>query len=144
MDSILTLEYIAGFFDGEGCASIVKTHVRKNRRMKNGFELTPSITITQKKRDILERIYTTFNQYQIGCYLYNQQSGKINRLKITGIKRVKKFCETMIPYTVGKRRELEILLDYCNYRLSLAGRKEYSNIDLEYFNLLQQLKIEYQ
>jgi hypothetical protein len=141
MNTVLSLDYIAAFFDGEGCASIVKTNVRSNRRMRNGWELTPTITITQKRREVLELMYDTLTSQEIGCYLYKpSQNNTCDRLKITGIKRIKRFCEVFIPLTYVKKEELEVLLEYCNYRLSQTGNKLYTDKDLEFFDQLQELK----
>lgn len=137
----ISLDYIGGFFDGEGCVSIGKTNMRKDRRLKNGWELSPCIIITQKRMSILVSIHNTLNEYEIGSILSSSRNGNISRLKITGIKRVKKFCELVIPHTITKRAELELLLEYCNRRLSLPGRGEYTEKDLEYYTSLQSMKV---
>lgn len=53
----MTYEYIAGFFDGEGCVSISKTH-------QTSFNLR--IGIAQKRRKILEEIIDFFGYGKIG------------------------------------------------------------------------------
>ena len=50
---MLTLDYIAGFFDGEG--SII-VRLKKDQRYRAGYQLVIKIAIHQKSRDLLELI----------------------------------------------------------------------------------------
>jgi len=50
---MLSLDWIAGFFDGEGSASV---RIANNKTCKYGFQVLPEITIGQKTRPIIEAI----------------------------------------------------------------------------------------
>jgi len=136
----LTLEYIGGFFDGDGCVTISKDKIY-NHRLKNGWQLSPYIVFSQRKKYILERVRNTLKSYNIGSHLQSQSNGRIYALRITGMKRCRKFCKIFINHTTIKREQLKVMLEFTNYRLSQSGRKEYTKQDLEYYEKLKKLKI---
>lgn len=135
----VTLEYIAGFFDGEGCVVITKDK-KTNNRMKNGWSLNPYIILTQKKPNILKEIQKTFKNYNIKSDLYSIKGGNLYRLRIIGTKKIIDFCNLMLPHLICKKQELQIMKNAMEYRISKSGRKDYTNKDIEFYESLRSQK----
>jgi len=91
----LTPEYIAGFFDGEGCIYVMlpKDGTRAKPRIK--------INITQKDRKILEDISTLLD---VG-YL-SPQGPNCYQLHLASFADLRKFIDFILPFTRLKRYEL--------------------------------------
>lgn len=140
---LLSIDYISGFFDGEGCVTI-STHLRKGR---NSLEKTPAITpmiiITQKKPLILVKIQESLKELGITSIFWTQKDS-CSRLRVTGISNILDFCNLMIPFTYCKRSELELMKEYCEHRLSQkVGKKHslpYTEVDFAYIENLRELK----
>lgn len=89
----LTIEYVAGFFDGEGCVYVGWT---ANRRPKPHVR----INITQAKREILDDIRETLG---VGG-VYRQR--KYWQYSVGGRDGVQYFAARLIPYSRLKKEEL--------------------------------------
>lgn len=139
---LLPIDYIGGFFDGEGCVTI-SSHMRGNRGRKKTLELTPSIVITQKNPLILIKIQESLSSLGIDTLLYIPEN-QAARIRINRIEMVLKFCELMIPFTVCKQQELKLMKEYCEHRLSqkinATNSKPYTKIDFAYVENLRELK----
>lgn len=89
---MLTDEYIAGFFDGEGHVAI-------------SASLQVQVCITQKKKEVLQLI---MNKY--GGHLYQAKRNPVWTLKICGKEKISIFLKAISPHLVVKKREAEIAL----------------------------------
>lgn len=93
--------YIAGFFDGEGCIS---SHINRNVK----------IIIAQKFPNILRHIYEVIKLGKIWeCYSHTQSSLSY-QLRVTSQKQVRNFIDLILPYTLIKKRQLEIAIKLMN------------------------------
>lgn len=96
-------DYIAGFFDGEGNVQIAK---------KGG---TTKITITQKHRNILDLIVERFSFHDIHSVIYAGRSvknpGVTYRLRIHRKDSVRRFIEIYQPLCQDKAADLSIGLE---------------------------------
>lgn len=108
--SKLTLEYIAGYMDGEGTFAIVKSTDKK------GFKrFSPRVSVGSTDLEILEDISEL-----LGCgYIYRTKSGtnkQFYSLEFGKRKNVMKVCCVLIPYLRQKLLQAEILISFCNRR----------------------------
>lgn len=90
-------EYIAGFFDGEGCVRVA--NVRKF--------LVVRISIGQK----FPRILNEIREYLSSGKVYKRGSGSYNLI----ISRQSEVIDTLriiIPHLIGKREQAELALDF--------------------------------
>lgn len=115
-----SMEYIAGYFDGEGCVGLYQNKGSKCSRYKSGFK-SPSwirqIGITNTYKPILEHCKRLF-----GGRLYPQS--KIGRNKpcynwtISSKKDIIAFIERVSPFLVEKQPQTALLLQECRGYLS--------------------------
>ncbi len=96
----MNLNYVSGFFDGEGSLSIF---VKKDERYNTGFHVSVRINMTQKDSVVLYRIKKfmkmgniTFNR----CY-------ELYEYNITRIKDVEKFINLIKDKVIVKKNELD-------------------------------------
>lgn len=95
----MNLDYIAGFFDGEGSFSIF---VRKDERYRTGFHVSLRINMTQKDRNVLNRIQDFLGMGTISFH----KSYKLYEYNIHRIKDVKKFIYLIGTKLIVKKNEL--------------------------------------
>jgi hypothetical protein len=96
---MLSLEWIAGFFDGEGNAGAIIT--RGSYRSVFGFSIEPRIGISQKTVDILREI-----QQQLGVGCLCKQRPDHWRLHIQAQDDCLKFIELIVPLSHLKVKQL--------------------------------------
>lgn len=91
---MLSLQYIAGFFDGEGCV-----HFTPDGRVQVG--------ITQQKPEVLYMIQKQFG----GGVRISDRACCTYRWGSHGKKVTKKFLIAILPYSVVKKTEIELGLE---------------------------------
>ena len=87
--------YIAGFFDGEGCI----THY-SNKRGR------PRISMGQKEPEVLHRIQTMLGYGNVRSYSPSNSLHRYWRLDIAREEWMKHFINTVLPYSIVKRKKL--------------------------------------
>ena len=132
--------WLGGFFDGDGSASIYIVRYRRYGNLQLHFR--PRLFFTQNERKILEMIRDFLNT---GCMRVSRNFDKrYNRvfysLEIQGYKSVREVAQKLLPYTIIKRRQLELILKFCNLRPSwhYPWRKEEF---LEALNLIEEITL---
>lgn len=96
------LNYIAAFFDGEGCAVIKIFKCDKKRKC---YKLSPSIKITQKKVAVLCEIKKILKFGKISKRLNIKQFN----YEVKKYSDVLKFIVLIKPYSIVKRAQLSLL-----------------------------------
>ena len=106
----LTIEYVAGFFDGEGCCKVVK-------QKKNGKEYGHlTILLSQSGDDglaLLEEIQTQYGgkiykHLSKGQHKATKDAYKLYWNKDEGLT----FLVTLLPYLRMKRKDVQCGIDY--------------------------------
>jgi hypothetical protein len=118
---MIDINWIAGFFDGEGCVSINSgTNGRTEKRY-----VKVSVSIAQKDRDILEKI-----REQHGGKIYEYKSSNSHALFWQKQCDVKKILEELIPYLIIKKEKAIEALEIIgipkdrSYSLAMAHKKK--------------------
>ena len=120
------VEYITGIFDGEGSLII---RFRKDKRYKTGILVDPHINITNSNKEVLEMIQSFFGY----GYIYWHERDQLWYLNINKNSQLIDFTETLMPYSIIKKNELEIFLQI----LKLMRQKAHLTFEgLEYINTL--------
>lgn len=101
---MLSNEYIAGFFDGEGCI-----HLTPNGQCR--------IYVTQKNPEILYLI-----QAQFGGGV--NRNGDCYHLQLTKKELMLTFLRAIQPYSVVKRGKVEIAIQFVELSQSNQSRKQ--------------------
>jgi len=112
----LEIPYLAGLIDGEGCITICFR--------REFLNLEPRISIVNTSGDIIK-----WARDVLGCgKISHRAQHNLNRkdsycLTITGNKNIKEILLEIIPYLKIKKHIASLVLEFCNYRSNLKGRK---------------------
>lgn len=105
---MLSNEYIAGFFDGEGCICLTP-----NGQCK--------VMITQKDPEILRLIQ---GQFGGGIYKKGNATGQYYHLQFSKKELMLAFLRAIQPYSVVKRGKIEIAIQFVELSQSNQSRKQ--------------------
>lgn len=130
-ERLVSLEYVAGLMAGEGsfCFNIVRNNGR-------GL-INPVFQLFMTDRDTVEAVYETLHHHDLPGYFYTRPAKGNSReqygVRIHGVKRVKRICETFVPLLTGEKlRAAEITQAFCVRRLSLHEKAGYGPKDVEF------------
>jgi intein/homing endonuclease len=98
----MNLDYIAGFFDGEGCASLALV---RHPTAVYGYKLGPRIRITQKTREILDQIQEFLGMGKV------RPDTRCWNLHIERRQDCLRFVELIAPRSKLKSKQLLLLKD---------------------------------
>jgi len=110
----LSLDYIAGFFDGEGSAIL---SVKKAKNTWCGVHFVPRIEFFQKTPEILEKIACSIGVAPKGFKLRHRLTGskgaygECYRLEISKIEDVNRIAKILAPRCHLKKQQLELLIE---------------------------------
>ena len=106
--------YLAGFMDGEGSFSVVKTYQIKRRvdgsKIKS-IRYHLHVKIANTNREVLQWIAYRFGG-QISVKKPRENWKQRYDLTITGNQCTEKFILTILPYLIVKRRQAQVALDF--------------------------------
>lgn len=100
----ISWQWIAGFFDGEGCIGF-HSRIRKDNRDRGGRQLS----ITQKFPGVLHLIQKKCSKEGIASRVIKQ--GRYSRLIIQNKKNIKEFLIRVLLYSVIKKKQIELALE---------------------------------
>jgi hypothetical protein len=119
----LSLQYVAGLIAGEGtfCLGVMRV---ANRR--GGARITPIFGIYMTDEDTIGQVADSLREHGLPVYYQERlkAGSKGNPRKhvgihASGIKRVKRYCDTFVPLLTGqKRRAAELVQEFCDSRLA--------------------------
>lgn len=119
----LGLEYVAGLICGEGTFCL---GVHRIKARKGSLRIIPIFEIFMCDEQTILQAAEILRNHDLPVYL--QRRDKATRklhvgIHAAGIKRVKRYCDTFIPYLTGTKKEAAILvLEFCEIRLSTPLR----------------------
>jgi len=128
----VSLEYIAGFLDGEGTISLIQCHKPKRTYLR------PSISIYQTSLPVLKAIQLTLGQGRIhtrrargekiirGRLAYRNKPCSV--LMVTGAEKVAEVLDSLLPYLIVKKPQAVLLRKFIEKKDSLSPNQgiEYS------------------
>jgi len=126
--TIEDINYIAGFFDGEGNINIYKTdteNIRKVQQLRNPkYELSVSMFNTDK--GVIEWIHSIFGgsfmtRNRINTKSYNKKWKESYTIRLTA-NQAKSFLEIMYPYLRVKKTQAEIAIKFQEVKLNKKSR----------------------
>ena len=136
---IRKLSWLGGIIDGEGTITI-RIHNRKHNRTL----LTSVFSVANTNKIIIDKIEEILKEFKIPFWM--SYTDKTKRWKpkweihVMGLRRVKKFLPIINEFLVGKKKEGELALQWCNRRLSKLGKNEfYDDDELRIYNEIKSL-----
>jgi len=98
----LSNQYIAGFFDGEGCVDVFHGRSQERRRR-------PRIRISQRQLYVLNEIKRSLGFGRVA------KSRNTFQWSVKSKKDIVRFVKSILPYTIVKKPQLEIALEFCKW-----------------------------
>ena len=118
---MITPEYAAGFFDGEGCVSYScihrsesRTPIEKRKRRGSGTnycEWIVRLTLSNTNLDVLLAFQDTWGG-NVRANLPNGRNCKIIHQWIVLGYAAETFCYDILPYMIVKKRQVELFLEF--------------------------------
>ena len=104
---MVSLEYVAGFFDGEGCFSFAMYFTGTHAY------LTPQANVGNNDVKVLEQIKFVLELNEIKSNLHKQKNRlPFTVLNITGRANLLKLVQKLAPYLVVKRQQAKCFEQY--------------------------------
>lgn len=116
-----SIEYIAGFFDGEGC---IRATVAKDGKNASGLH----VFITNTYFPILSMFEQKFGGTTSLRNNSNPKHKATYQWRMSSRKEIKNFLEQVEPYLIEKREQALLALEYCALPILKANRYS-SNYD---------------
>jgi len=107
--------YIAGFLDGEGMITIA---VHDNRaRSDHSVSLLPLISIANTDREQMEWLHGLLQGSILLTSTGRRGCKTAYILQLSQLRNVKSLLEQLLPYLRVKKRQAQLVLEFCNIRL---------------------------
>lgn len=112
------LSWLAGFMDGEGSFVIIKSGGRIQPRVQVNNTHYPTLSWLTEKLTVLGLPHYVGTK-KGGLHKHDPYNRKQQWvIMVAGFKRSIRWCQALLPYLVTKRRQAELLLEFCHSRLS--------------------------
>lgn len=112
------LAYFAGFFDGEGTVGIKRT---KSKNPKLPPTLSPFATVGQIAPEVLRQLKAEFGG-NIHCKPLGAKNGVFWVWQIGGSKSTLPFLRAIVPYSIVKKAEIEVVIEAFSVPITLQKR----------------------
>jgi len=106
--------YVAGFFDGEGCARTTKIGGGKGGRRRLW---KPVIEITNTNEEVMRKIHEFIGvgKFYIYRHKHNPKMKDQYRICIWGFEGITKFCDLIMDKTIIKKDILKLVREFATY-----------------------------
>ena len=112
----ISIEYLAGFFDGEGCIGVYPS---KNKKGYKTYNLV--LTVGQIEPIVIRKLHGKYG----GSLRFDERSKKIKNRQdawywhISG-RKAERFLRDVFPYLIVKRSQAELALAYMGERIKVG------------------------
>ena len=141
----ITWEWLAGFYDGEGCLSLSKSE------SKGYIRYSPQIDLVNTNLVVMQAIVDFMQANGISVYVnYSKHHGTFHRdanrqhkqrmnMRIARMANVKRFLQFIEPHLIIKKANAHLLLEFVDSRAT--GYVKTSDRDHTIYSELKQLTI---
>lgn len=118
----MTIQYIAGYFDGEGCVGVRVTKRQRKAVTSFPWAINPAITIGSYDYGVQQEIQDFLKEHMTAGLSFNSLKPRANQTKIeqritlSGWDSAEKFARMILPYSIGKKPQLEYFLEITELR----------------------------
>lgn len=130
-NQLFDLGWLSAAIESDGCYILCKQYHHKNKTLY----LFPSVEIANDNEEFIancDRIIK--EQFKVGTYISTKvrKTGKIGyKISLRGVKRLYKSLPTLAKYSVSKKRQAILLLEYVTKRLTVNRGTPVSDRDIE-------------
>lgn len=140
----VSLDFLAGLITGEGSFCLAVQRIAKR---KGELRITPIFCLFMSDRDTIFASAAALRAYDLPVYIQERPKAGAGQVGIhaSGMKRVKRYCETFIPLMSGQKlRAATLVLEFIDSRMSVppGGRgaaKPYTQRELDIVRELRQV-----
>ena len=131
-ERLIKLAWLAGAWEADGSFQLNKNNLRRQKT----WQLAPACGFTNTDIEFVAEVIGILKSNGLAYHQFNRiQTGfgtKIRaEIRVIGIKRVQRFLTLLIPFLKSEKKyEAQLILDFCNLRLSLPKGSNYT--DKEY------------
>jgi len=116
----MTLEYIAGLITGEGCFCLAVMRVASRR---GKVRIVPTFGMFMTDEETIREVAETLKEHGLPVYYQERRKAARGKLHVgvhaSGIKRVKRYCDTFVPLLTGEKKRAALLVqEFCDSRLA--------------------------
>lgn len=116
----MSLDFIGGLVTGEGCFAL-----GVGTGWKGAMRITPIFQIKMNDFVTMEELADSLERYGLPVYVMTGQRIEYGenvpwmRIRASGMKRVQRYCETLIPHLTGTKVDAaEIMLKFIESRMA--------------------------
>ena len=128
---MLSLDYVAGYIDGEGCITILYWQDKRRLNKKfNGYEFRPYFGVHTKDLDVIKQLSPFFDSYGIHTSTYlNRHPTSLRKYEPThkidcvNWDNIAKICNLLKPHVIAKKEVMKLFLEAYSIRKS-PGRSK--------------------
>jgi hypothetical protein len=130
-NQLFDLGWLSAAIESEGCYILCKQYHHKNKILY----LFPSIEIANDNIEFItncDRIIK--EQFKVGTYISTKprKTGKVGyKISLRGVKRLYNSLPTLAEYSVSKKKQAELLLEYVTKRMTVDRGTPVSDRDIE-------------
>lgn len=130
--------WIAGFVDGEGYIGLWKS------KIKNKYTYVPTMSVSNTHHESINYLSEQLKILNIGNHIFvrNVENPKWRQrmvLEVRGMKRIKSFIETIKPYSITKKSQMELLESFILKRMEKPMNQPYGEYEEDVFEKLKLL-----
>ncbi|TSC59515.1 MAG: site-specific DNA endonuclease [Parcubacteria group bacterium LiPW_15] len=114
--------YIAGFLDGDGS---IYVRAKPNSTYRYGFQIALYVVLFQSAQD--KENFEAVCEL-IGCGKMRERKDGILEYAISKIDDIKKFLESVKPFVILKKRQLELMLKIIELKAKVENEKDFSTL----------------
>lgn len=123
----LPLAWFGGLATGEGSFGFTVHKLRHDRT-----KITPLFSLGMKDEASVDLAQQVLIAHGLPVYRAARRANAMHYINVSGYKRLKKYCEALIPYLGGQKREAaETVLAFVNSRLSKPRYEPYTREEVE-------------
>ena len=127
--------YLAGYFDGEGCIVLGIPHEKRDEKKTgsdvDGWGIMPQFKIQSYDYEVLTIIkdFLIKNDFNVSIFWRNKRRVMANQNKavmvmgVAGWKSTKRIFKILSKYSISKKLQMDLFLELCKFKEKNLKRK---------------------
>ena len=120
MLSDLNIGYLAGILDSDGCITIRRGKRKDSKKRLREYELSPNVSVTQRRRRLLEHIIGISGPDSASIYTHRGSALRNDYILRFKSQWLRDNLPTLLPHLCLKREQAEIALWFLAHMKSVG------------------------